>query len=378
MQNNRLNSELLTDSANERPALVLVVDDEEQNRMLLRDPLEARGYEVIEAENGMEALQKVGERLPDVILLDVMMPKMDGFEVCRRLRTFWKTAPIPVLMVTALSERKERLTGIEAGATDFLTKPIDLQEVCVRIANAVSTKRLFDRLRAEQERSERLLLNILPKPIIERIKAGEETIADNIPEATVLFADLVGFTTLSTHVCPEQVVCLLNEIFSAFDALAEKRGLEKVKTVGDGYLVVGGAPLPREDHAEAIAELALEMRSEIERLNRAYETSIQIRIGISTGTLVAGVIGKNKFAYDIWGSAVNLAGRLASSGDSGGIQVAEPAFEKMAASYQFTEARKMEVRGCGEVVVRTLTGRIDFASARNIGKFSDTGILAAG
>lgn len=357
MQNELLDNETMTNGDHEQPGLVLVVDDEEQNRTLLRDPLEARGYEVMEATNGMEALQRIGERHPDVILLDVMMPKMDGFEVCRKLRTFWKTAPIQVLMVTALSERKERLAGIEAGATDFLSKPIDIQEVCVRIGNAVAAKRLFDRLRAEQAKSERLLLNVLPKPIAERMQRGEETIADNIAEATVLFADLVGFTTLSLHVSSEQIVCLLNEIFSAFDALAEKRGLEKVKTVGDGYLVVGGAPLPRADHADAIAELSLDMLTEIARLNRDYDTSIQIRLGISTGPLIAGVIGKKKFAYDIWGNAVNLASRLASSGEAGTVQVSESSFEKLKERYQFGDRRAADVRGCGEVGVYSLTGR---------------------
>ena len=144
---------------------VLVVDDEEQNRTLLRDPLEARGYEVEEAENGLLALQKIAARPPDVILLDLMMPKMDGFEVCRRLKANPKTAHIPILIVTALSERKERLMGIEAGANDFLNKPIDIQDVTLRVGNAVYTKHLHDQLQIEQEKSERLLLNILPKPI---------------------------------------------------------------------------------------------------------------------------------------------------------------------------------------------------------------------
>ena len=128
------------------PGFVLVVDDEEQNRDLLRDPLEAQGHEVAEAQSGAEALQKISERQPDVVLLDVMMPKLDGFEVCRRLKRDLKTAPIQILMVTALSERKERLMGIEAGANDFLTKPIDVREVTLRVANAVYTKQLFTRL----------------------------------------------------------------------------------------------------------------------------------------------------------------------------------------------------------------------------------------
>src|ERR1035437_3252538 len=164
---------------------VLVVDDEEQNRSLLRDPLEARGYEIAEAENGLQALQKIAARPPDVILLDLKMPKMDGFEVCRRLKKDPKTAHIPILIVTALSERGDRLMGIQAGANDFLKKPIDIQAVILRVGNAVYAKHLHDQLLVEQEKSERLLLNILPKPIAERMKKGETNIADGHADATV-------------------------------------------------------------------------------------------------------------------------------------------------------------------------------------------------
>src|SRR6185369_4478595 len=151
---------------------VLVVDDEEANRALLCDPLRAHGYEVEEAENGLVALEKISRRPPDVILLDVMMPKMDGIEVCRQVKENAATAPIPILMVTALSDRKERLAGIEAGANDFLSKPIDLQDVVLRVDNAAYAKGLFDQLQAERQKSEELLLAILPRIIAERMKRG--------------------------------------------------------------------------------------------------------------------------------------------------------------------------------------------------------------
>jgi adenylate cyclase len=324
---------------------VLVVDDEEQNRSLLRDPLEARGYEIAEAENGMKALEKIAARLPDVVLLDVMMPQMDGFEVCRRLKTDSKTAHIPILMVTALSDRKERLMGITVGANDFLNKPVDIQDVTLRVANAVYTKHLHDQLQVEREKSERLLLNILPKPIAERMKKGETNIADSHPDVTVLVADLVGFTTLSAHISPEEVVQLLNEIFSAFDLLVGKLGLDKIKTIGDAYMVAGGISFPRPDHAEANAELALNMQKEIERLNQEYNTSIRLRIGICTGPVVAGVIGRWRFAYDLWGETVNLACRLESTGEAGRIQIAESTYEQLKHKYQFEPKHGIDVKG---------------------------------
>lgn len=323
---------------------VLVVDDEEQNRTLLRDPLEARGYEVAEAVNGAEALHKIAMRPPDVILLDVMMPQMDGFEVCRRLKTDSRTAHIPVLMVTALAERKERLMGIAVGANDFLNKPVDMQDTILRVGNAVYTKRLHDQLQAEQEKSEQLLLNILPKPIARRMKLGETSIADSYADVTVVLADLVGFTTLSAHIGPEQIVQLLNEIFTAFDLLSDKHGLERIKTIGDAYMAAGGISFPRSDHAEACAELALDMLDEIERLNQEYATSIRLRIGISTGPVVAGVIGRRRFAYDIWGETVNLACSLESTGEAGKIQISEPTYERLKQKYPFKPKHFVDVK----------------------------------
>jgi len=342
---------------------VLIVDDEEQNRSLLRDPLEARGYEIAEAENGLSAMQMVSQRLPDVILLDVMMPKMDGFEVCRRLKGYAKTAPIPILLVTALSDRQERLMGMEAGANDFLNKPVDLQDLILRVANAAYTRRLFDQLQAEREKSEQLLLTIFPKPIAERMKKGELNIADSYPEVSVLFADLVGFTTLSSHIGADQVVLLLNEVFSAFDLLTEKHCLEKIKTIGDAYMVAGGVPVARPDHAEAVGALALDMREEIERFNSQYGTSIRIRIGISTGPVIAGVIGRKKFAYDLWGDTVNVASRLESLGAAGGIQVAEPTYERLKDRFLFDKKHSVDVKGCGEMAAYWLRSRVEVKAA---------------
>jgi len=327
---------------------ILVVDDEPQNRMLLRDPLEAFGYQVEEAENGIKALQKIAAHPPDVIALDLMMPQMDGFEVCRRLKADAKTAHIPILLVTALSERGDRLLGIHAGANDFLTKPIDVQDVILRVGNAVRAKHLYDQLVTEREKSEQLLLNILPKSVAERMKKGETNIAENFPDATVLVADLVGFTTMSAHINPEQIVQLLNEIFSAFDFLTERFGLEKIKTIGDAYMVAGGISLLRPDHAEACAELALAMQEEIGLLNQSYSTAIRLRIGICTGPVIAGVIGRKRFAYDLWGDTVNLACRLESTGGAGKIQVSESSYECLRNLYQFEPKHRLDIKGhCG-------------------------------
>jgi class 3 adenylate cyclase len=260
-------------------------------------------------------------------------------------------------MVTALSERKERLMGVEAGANDFLNKPVDMQDLSLRVANATRTKRLFDELEAEKQKSDRLLLNILPKSIAERMKNGEVSIADDFGEVTVVLADLVGFTRLTSYISPEQIVCMLNEIFSGFDRLAEKYELEKIKTVGDAYLVVGGMPHPRLDHAEMAAAFALEILNEINHFNSTYNTSIQIRVGMASGHVIAGVIGLTKFAYDIWGETVNTACHLESMAKPGSIQVSERTYELLRPRFSFSEKQMVSFKGSNAIATYELQQR---------------------
>jgi class 3 adenylate cyclase len=212
-------------------------------------------------------------------------------------------------------------------------------------------------LEAEQEKSERLLLNVLPKAIAERLKRGEENIADSYTEVSVLFADIVGFTILSTKVTPKQLIELLNRIFSAFDALSEKYGLEKIKTIGDAYMVVGGLPTPRDDHAVAIADIALAMQEYVEQFNRETSQGLSIRIGINSGPVVAGIVGTKKFLYDIWGDAVNTAARMESQGIEGRIQVTEATYHHLREKYQFEERGVVDIKGKGEMCVYILKGR---------------------
>src|SRR5215216_2140972 len=229
------------------------------------------------------------------------------------------------------------------------------------LGEAVRSRRALDRehrlLLAEQERSERLLLNVLPAPIAVRLKAGEEVIADAFPEVTVLFADLVDFTRRSQRVSPAQVVATLNELFSAFDELAQRHGLEKIKTIGDAYMVAGGLPQPRPDHAQAIAELALAMREEVARRADPRGQPLAVRIGIDTGPVEAGVIGTAKFSYDVWGDTVNTASRMESHGVPGCIQVTERTYQRLRDGYRFQRRGPIPVRGMGELVTYLLVGR---------------------
>ena len=218
-------------------------------------------------------------------------------------------------------------------------------------------KQAEDALREEQEKSEKLLLNILPKAIAERLKQNETTIAEYFPEVTVLFADIVGFTHLSAIMNPIDLVELLNKIFSRFDLLCDRHGLEKIKTIGDAYMVVGGLPHPRADHAEAIAQMALDMQTEIARFNANNRKYFSIRVGIHSGPVVAGVIGIKKFIYDLWGDTVNLASRMESHGLSWRIQVSETTYKLLEHKYLFQERGIIDVKGKGGMRTYLLVGK---------------------
>jgi class 3 adenylate cyclase len=343
--------------------MILVVDDDFTNRSLLATNLEEEGFTVEQAEDGLQALERLRTRPFDVVLLDLLMPEMDGFEVLKRMKAESKLQHIPVIVVSAEDDMESIVRCIEMGATDHQVKPFDPVLLHARVDASLAAKRLHDQeqayfklIQAERQRSERLLLNILPKPIADRLKQGESTIADSHTEVTVLFADIVGFTKLSARISPNELVILLNEIFSTFDQLAEQHGLEKIKTIGDNYMVVGGLPTPRMDHAEAVAEMALDMQKSITPFDTNSGESLSIRIGINTGPVVAGVIGTKKFSYDLWGDTVNTASRMESHGVVDGIQVTASAYELLKDKYLFEERGVIEIKGKGEMKTYLLIG----------------------
>ena len=251
---------------------------------------------------------------------------------------------------------------------------------------AQERSRMEENLRVEKMHSERLLLNVLPKAIAERLKINQTNVtntyassgneiadalgnqmtklrtsgtivADTFEEVTVLFGDIVGFTKFASSVSASELVHMLNEIFSEFDRLVDHYNLEKIKTIGDSYMVVGGLPLPRNDHAEAIAEMALEMQASICKFSHPDGSPFELRIGIHTGQAVAGVIGKKKFIYDLWGDTVNIASRMESHGIAGCIQVTDVTYQILKDKYQFESQRSIEIKGKGEMVTYLLKGK---------------------
>ena len=211
----------------------------------------------------------------------------------------------------------------------------------------VSIREQTEEIQRKNEENERLLLNILPGPIADRLKQGEETIADNFPEVTVLFADIVGFTALSSSVSPYDLVTMLNQLFTAFDDSAHRLGIEKIKTIGDSYMAVAGLTVKVDDPPVAMVEMAFEMHRAIDQFNAQHGTSLQIRIGINCGPVVAGVIGKSKFIYDLWGDTVNLASRMESHGVAGQIHVSEAVYKRVKDRFRVEPRGDIEIKGKG-------------------------------
>nr|WP_246834712.1 adenylate/guanylate cyclase domain-containing protein [Leptospira levettii] len=217
----------------------------------------------------------------------------------------------------------------------------------VTLFNYKTLHKAQDLLELEHQKSESLLLNILPASIADRLKSKNEIIADKSSEATILFADIVDFTVLSQTMEPEKIVSILNEIFSEFDTIVQNHNLEKIKTIGDAYMVASGIPEAREDHCEAVALCALDMLSSIENGITQDSKPFKIRIGIHTGPVVAGVIGKSKFIYDLWGDSVNTASRMESHGTEGKIHVSKEVYQKLKSNFTFETKREIQVKGKG-------------------------------
>lgn len=342
------------DLAAVQPSRILVVDDNASNRDLLARRLERQGHTVLQAEDGSRAFALVGEEALDLVLLDLMMPGISGYEVLSRLKADLRYRELPVIMISALSELDSVVRCIEAGADDYLTKPFNPILLRARVGSSLEKKHLRDRerqmveaLRAEKERSEHLLLNILPQAIVTRMNGGEAAIADHLPDVTILFADLVGFTRIASAMAVADLVRLLNGLFSEFDRLAIEHGVEKIKTAGDNYMLAGGLPDPRADHACAVAGMAVAMLAAVERTSRDFGVSLQMRIGIHSGEVVAGVIGTHKFVYDVWGDAVNVASRMESHGLPNRIMISAATHARVRGRFRAESHGMVEVKGKG-------------------------------
>ena len=351
---------------------VLVVDDSRTLRMLLIRELNAIGIvKITEAVNGQDAMDKIQAQQFDLMLIDMEMPELDGLEVLKLVKADALLRYLPVIVISGAEQFDKTVECIQVGAEDYLPKPFNSVLLRARVFSSLEKKRLRDidqgrivelqrekeLLNLEQMKTDKLMLNILPKPIADRLKRGESNIAGNYPEVTVLFSDLVGFTKMSSQKSAGDLVKLLNDLFSRFDRRAESLGLEKIKTIGDAYMAVGGLPIPRSDHADICAEMALGMFDDLAEFNKQYDADLAMRIGLNTGPVVAGVIGFTKFSYDLWGNTVNTASRMESTSISGRIQISTSTRDSLSSAFIIEERELMECKGLGLIMTYFLNGK---------------------
>ena len=337
---------------------ILVVDDNENNIKLLNKRLNNRGHTVLPALDGRKALSIIRKRKTDIdlILLDIIMPDMNGYELLKYIKSDRRYCHIPVIMVSSLDDIDSIYRCFEYGADDYVKKPYESTILNARINSNIEKKQLHDReeihlrtIQDEKEKSESLLLNILPESIAERLKLGETKIADKLDNVTILFADIVGFTKITKALSPSDLVDLLNQIFMKFDELCDYYGMEKIKTIGDSYMAASGIPEPSSSHAIQAMGMATAMLKYINSVKISHSKKLNIRIGMHCGSLVAGIIGKKKFVYDLWGDTVNIASRLESSGEPGKINISKQMMKKIKGNYQFERRGMKEYKGIGKL-----------------------------
>ncbi len=358
---------------------IFLVDDNPDNLRLLSKLLIDNNYKIRTALNGKMAIMSATALPPDLILLDINMPDFNGYQVCEKLKQDQKTAAIPIIFISALDDVLDKVKGFQVGGVDYITKPFQAEEVLMRIKTHLTLRKLQQKiqdkneqlqreilyrkeiekaLKMEKNKTEILLFNILPKKIAHKLKNSHNSIAENFEEVTIIFADLVNFTSYSSNIEPKDLISLLNQIFSTFDKIAEYHGIEKIKTIGDAYMGVAGLPNLKDNHGEMVANFALDIQKSISNFKRNENQSFQLRIGINTGSVIAGVIGMKKFSYDLWGDSVNVASRMESSGEAGKIQVSETTFEKLKHQYIFEKRGNISIKGKGEMTTYWLLDKL--------------------
>lgn len=339
-------------------ATILVADDNPDNVELLRKVLEAANYTVVTAYDGDEALLKVAESNPDLIILDVMMPGKDGFEVCRRLKKWEQTRNIPVMMLTALQEVADKVRGIEAGADEFLTKPIDMMELRTRVKALVKAKIYHQQVIEKNALLEQILNRYLPEEVVAKVLEDSSLLKLGGVRGfvTVLFADLTGFTTFADTVPPEHVMDTLNQTFSRLTKIvADNRGTFD-KYLGDGLMAFYGAPIASDNDALNAVRTAAEMRQAFQELKEQWgegpQSRLGLAVGINSGEAIVGNLGSERMMnYTVIGDAVNVAARLEDLAGPGQILIGEATHalvEDMVAARKFGD---VDLRGRSKPVV---------------------------
>jgi adenylate cyclase len=386
---------------------IVFAEDSSVQGIMLKRILVEEGYKVFWGKNGREAFGLVEQEKPSLIITDVEMPDMNGFEFCRLVKGRSDLRDIPVIICSSLSRPEDIMTGIEVGADGYVTKPYDKKYLMYRVhallnnpissdeditpltihyagkdysiladrlhilnmllstyenslkqynelVNAqIELKKLNKSLDISKKETENLLLNILPLKVARELQRAGKTTPEKYESATILFTDFKGFTKLSESISTEDLISELDKLFSFFDSIIHKHGVEKIKTIGDAYMCVSGVPDPHPDHAIRMVKAALDILEYMRTLNMENERrgfpTWQIRVGINSGPISAGVVGTKKFCYDIWGDSVNVASRMESSGEPGKVNISGSTYELVKEYFVCEHRGKIQAKNKGEI-----------------------------
>lgn len=334
---------------------ILIVDDSKQNRQILDILLTSEGYQVWLADGGQSALDIIEQGLPDLMLVDIMMPGMDGYELCRKLKADSRTRAIPVIFVSALSDTQNKLNGFEVGGVDYITKPFQFEEVLVRIATHLKLCLLQhqleeqnEQLEKERRKTESLLLNVLPIQVARELMATGEYQPRSFAQATVCFVDIVAFTEAATTLEPEYIISELNDIFTGFDRIACENNCERIKTIGDAYLFACGLPEENPEHAFNVVQATQEIIAFLHERNTKSKQEWLVRIGVDSGKVVGGIVGSEKYLYDIFGDTVNIAARMEKMSMPMRVNISEATHALLQDRFSVYKRKCREVKGKGK------------------------------
>jgi class 3 adenylate cyclase len=333
---------------------LLVADDDEPNRELLSRRLEKLGYAVTACRNGVEVLEHLRQGAYDLLLLDVLMPGMDGSEVLSRVKADPAQRHLPIIMISALDQLEGIVRCIELGAEDYLAKPFNPVFLRARISAALEKKRLRDRevehlneIERERQRSEELLHIILPPNVAEELKSTNSVKPRRFENVGLLFCDIVGFTAYSDRHPPEEILPQLQAVVEAFEEISARHGLEKIKTIGDSFMAAVGLRNPVREPAQCSVRCGLEMISAARRLPPHWE----VRVGVNVGPVIAGVVGHRKYQYDVWGDTVNTAARMEEAADPGTVCITASTWQMLKGQYACDYRGQLEIQGKGRLGV---------------------------
>ncbi len=334
-------------------ATILVVDDNEDNRFTLSVRLEACGYSnLVMVENGRDALDRLRAQPIDLVLLDIMMPELDGYGVLEAMQADVALRSIPVLVISAVDEIASVVRCIQLGATDYLPKPFNpvllkaRVDKCMEQAHFRAQEAAYHRnLEFEKRRADGILATVLPRDIVRALKRSDKLPPRLYDDVTVLFCDIVGFTAYSEKHSPDTVFSELETLIEQFEEIAQKHGLEKIKTIGDAFMATSGLLSPHDDPVRAAVACGLDMVV----AGQAFGSGLGIRIGIDHGPVVAGIMGKRQFQFDVWGDTVNTASRMEAHGAPDEILVSAETHDRLRSRFAFSPRGFLDLRGKGPV-----------------------------